>query len=94
MCDKTDDKKQKPAPDAGIKLKEVRKVWGPSEADIIKAFLESHGIASLLRGRVVQSVHPFTADGLGEIRVFVPENDFDQAMKLLNELPDIEDPPD
>jgi len=94
MCDNTDDKNHKPAPDSGIELKEVRKVWGPSEADIIKAFLESHGISSLQRGRVVQSVHPFTADGLGEIRVFVGEKDYDRAMELLNELPDLEEDPD
>jgi hypothetical protein len=94
MCDNTDDKDKKPAPDSGIELKEVRRIWGQSEADIIKTFLESHGISSLQRGRVVQSVHPFTADGLGEIRVFVGDKDYERAMKLLNELPDFEEEPD
>lgn len=91
MCDDKNDKAEKPAPDSGIEFKEIRRVWGPAEADIIKAFLESHGISSLQRGRVVQSVHPFTANGLGEIKVFVGEKDYDRAKELLDELPDFED---
>jgi hypothetical protein len=66
-------------------LKEVHKVWGPVEADVIKSFLESNGISCLLRGKVVQSVHPFSADGLGEIKIFVSKKDYTLAKKLLEE---------
>ncbi|NIM58139.1 MAG: hypothetical protein GTO16_04240 [Candidatus Aminicenantes bacterium] len=66
-------------------LKEVHKVWGPVEADVIKSFLQSHGISCLLRGKVVQSVHPFSADGLGEIKIFVPKKDYALAKKLLKD---------
>ena len=70
-------------------LKEVHTVWGPVEADVIKSFLESNGISCLLRGKVVQSVHPFSADGLGEIKIFVSKKDFALAKKLLkNKLGD------
>lgn len=64
-------------------LKEVHKVWGPVEANVIKSFLKSHGISCLLRGQVVQSVHPFSADGLGEIKIFVSKKDYALAKKLL-----------
>ena len=68
-----------------LRLKEVHTVWGPVEADVIKSFLESHGIPCLLRGKVVQSVHPFSADGLGEIKIFVPKKDYTLAKKLLED---------
>lgn len=71
--------------DPESKLKEVYSVWGPAEAEVIKSFLESNGIACLLKGLVVQSVHPFSADGLGEIKIFVAEKDYDVAKKLISD---------
>ncbi len=71
--------------DPGSKLKEVYSVWGPAEAEVIKSFLESNGIKCLLKGLVVQSVHPFSADGLGEIKIFVAEKDYDIAKKLISD---------
>lgn len=69
--------------DEELKLKELHKVWGPVEAEVIKSFLESHGIQCLLTGKVVQSVHPFSADGLGEIKILVPMKDYQIAKTLL-----------
>jgi hypothetical protein len=66
-------------------LREVYSVWGPAEAEVIKSFLESNGIQSILKGLVVQSVHPFSADGLGEIKIFVLEKDYELARKLITE---------
>ena len=71
--------------DPESKLKEVHSVWGPAEAEVIKSFLESNGITCLLKGLVVQSVHPFSADGLGEIKIFVAEKDYDVAKKLISD---------
>jgi hypothetical protein len=68
-----------------LDLKEVTKVWGPVEAEVIRTFLQSHGITCIFRGQVVQSVHPFSADGLGEIKIVVPEKDYVRAKKLLEE---------
>lgn len=78
---KNDDEKEKK--DHDVKLKEAHKVWGPAEAEVIKSFLESNGIPCILKGLVVQSVHPFSADGLGEIKIFVSEKDYRLAKKLL-----------
>lgn len=78
-------KKKKKSGDQNLNLKEVAKVWGPVEAEVIKSFLQSHGISCLFRGQVVQSIHPFSADGLGEIKIFVPEKDYAQAKQLLKE---------
>lgn len=68
-----------------MKLKEVVKAWGPAEAEVIKSFLESHGISCIFRGKVVQSIHPFSANGLGEIKIFVSEKDYKLAKKLLKD---------
>lgn len=72
--------------DKDLKLKELGKVWGPAEAEVIKSFLESNGISCIFRGLVVQSVHPFSTDGLGEIKILVSEKDYAEAKKLLEEI--------
>ena len=66
-----------------MKLKEVHKVWGQTEAEIIKGFLESQGVPCLLQGRIYQSLYPFDVDGLGEIKIFTSEEDYDLAKELL-----------
>jgi CRISPR/Cas system-associated protein Csm6 len=68
-----------------IKLIEVTTVQGPVEAEVIKSFLESCGISTFLKGLVVQSVHAFSADGLGKIKVMVDEKDYQKAKSLLEE---------
>lgn len=69
--------------DADLELKELCKVWGSAEAEVIKSFLQSNGISCIFRGKVVQSVHPFSADGLGEIKIFVAKKDYSLAKELL-----------
>ena len=84
MSDENSEGKKKTL-EADARIKEVYSVWGPAEAEVIKSFLESHGIQSILKGLVVQSVHPFSADGLGEIKIFVLEQDYELAKKLITE---------
>ena len=66
-----------------VKLKELHSVWGPAEAEVLKSFLDSNGIKCILKGLVVQSVHPFSADGLGEVKIYVKEQDYDKAKELI-----------
>lgn len=80
MAEEKNDKRRK---DVESEFKEVYKAWGSVEAEVIKSFLKSHGIPCLLKGLVVQSVHPFTMDGLGEIKILVPVKDYGVAEKLL-----------
>jgi hypothetical protein len=77
-------KTKKRVPEEDRELKELHKVWGPVEAEVLKSYLESNGIPCILRGQVVQSVHPFSADGLGEIKIFVSKKDYKTAKELLN----------
>jgi len=64
-------------------LRELITVQGPVEAEVIKSLLTSHNIPCLLRGQVVQSVHAFSADGLGKIKVLVSAQDLSTAQKLI-----------
>lgn len=80
-------KKADQSPDKDLELKEVCRVWGPFEADVVKSFLESHGIPCLIRGRMVPFVYPFTVDGLAEFKILVPEKDLETARELLASRP-------
>ena len=80
MADKENKKHPK---ESESEFKEVYKAWGSPEAEVIKSYLESNGIPCLLKGLVVQSVHPFTMNGLGEIKILVPRKDHAAAEQLL-----------
>jgi len=84
-----DSKIKKKSPEEDKELKELHKVWGPVEAEVLKSYLESNGISCIFRGQVVQSVHPFSADGLGEIKIFVSKKDYKTARELLKNKIDI-----
>jgi hypothetical protein len=79
------DDRRDPKDDAD--LAEVARVYGPFEADLIKNLLESHGIASIVRGRTAPFVYPFTVDGLAEFKVFVPRSDLEKARELVAAMP-------
>ena len=77
-------------------LVEVTRVLGPFEADLIKNFLGSHGIASIVRGRTAPFVYPITVDGMAEFKVFVKQTDLEKARDLIvaRPAPDDEDGPE
>jgi len=66
-----------------LDLVELSKVWGPVEAEVIKTMLESYGIPCLMRGQVVQSILPYSVDGMGQIKILVPKKDLANAKKLI-----------
>jgi hypothetical protein len=77
----------KPKADKDLKLRELTRVMGPVEAEVIRNFLESQGIPCILRGQMVQSIYPFSVDGMGELRVMVSEVDYPLALELLAQRP-------
>jgi len=68
-----------------LDLVELCKVWGPAEAEVIKTMLESYGIPCLMRGQVVQSILPYSVDGMGEIKILVPKKDLAKAKSLIEQ---------
>ena len=65
------------------KLVDVYTANGEIEAHIIKGKLESNGIPCMLRSHAAGSVHVFTVDGMGEVKVAVLESQAEEARKLL-----------
>lgn len=65
------------------KLVDVYTANGEIEAHIIKGKLESNGIPCMLRSHAAGSVHVFTVDGMGEVKVAVLASQAEEARKLL-----------
>lgn len=65
------------------KLKEVHSVMGSAEAEVVRSLLASYGIHAIFQTLVVQSVHPFTVNGLGEIKIMVTEEDYKRAKDII-----------
>ncbi len=65
------------------KLVEVYKAANGMEAQVIKSLLESYGITSVLRSNAAPSVHIFTVDGMGEVKVMVLDSDAEEARELI-----------
>jgi len=72
-------------------LAEVTRVYGPFEADLIRNFLGSHGIGSVVRGRTAPFVYPLTVDGLAEFKVLVQKADLEKARELIAARPEPDD---
>lgn len=77
------DDEKAPAVDKDLKLAELCRVQGPVEAEVIKNFLETQGIACILQGQMLQAIYPILVDGLAEIKVMVSEKDLAAAKELL-----------
>lgn len=78
-----EDEKKEIKKERDLELKEIGKVLGLAEAEVIKSLLESQGIDTIFCGQVVPSVLPFSTDGLGEIRILVSEKDYEEAKRIL-----------
>lgn len=79
---------RRPPQDDDSDLVELTRVYGPFEADLIKNFLGSHGIVSIIRGRMAPGIYPFTVDGLAEFKVLVQKSDLEKARDLIAAMPD------
>jgi hypothetical protein len=65
------------------KLVEVYKAQTEMEAQVIKGLLESFGIPSVLKANAAPSVHMFTMDGLGQVKVMVLDSQAEEARELI-----------
>lgn len=74
-------------PSSKSKLKEVRRVWGPAEGEVVKSFLANYGLNCVFLGQANPTSYPIATDGMGEIRIMVAEENYELAMKLLEHIP-------
>ena len=75
--------KRPPATGPAPALVEVRRCRDQSEALVVRALLDGHGIPAVMRGQLVQSVHPFSVGDAGEVTLLVHAVDADRARELL-----------
>jgi hypothetical protein len=78
----TDFSLEKPTNDA-LKAVVVHSVQGSIEAEIVQSCLRACGIESTTQGLATQSVHAFTIDGMGKIKILVMENDIEAARQII-----------
>jgi hypothetical protein len=69
----------------GERLVDVYHASGEVEAYIIKGKLEANGIPCILRSNAAPSVYVFTVDGMGEIKVSVPESMAEDARQVIED---------
>lgn len=63
----------------------IFRTWDDTEAELIRGLLESYGIPCSVISDITHSVVPLTVDGLGEIRLSVPEEAAEEAEGILQE---------
>jgi hypothetical protein len=62
----------------------VTTVQGEIEEQQVRAFLEAHGIPTVVRGEALRKTHAFVLDGLGEVAILVAEEHAADARALLD----------
>jgi hypothetical protein len=65
------------------KLVEVYHARNEMEAQVIKSLLEGFEIPCFLKSNAAPSVHIFTMDGMGEVKVMVLDSMADKARELI-----------
>ena len=72
--------------DSEMKMVVVHTVQGYIEAEIVQACLRSYGIESTTQGLAAQSIHPFTVDGMGKIKILVMEGEAESARQVVTDF--------
>jgi hypothetical protein len=63
--------------------KEICSVAGMAHAKIIEGRLEAEGIPATLKYEAAGVIYAITIDGLGEVKILVPEEDWERAKAVL-----------
>jgi hypothetical protein len=63
----------------------IARAWADSEASVIKSLLESYSIPCHYASELPNRLYPVSAEGLGQIRIFVPASLAEEAKRILEE---------
>ncbi len=66
--------------------KKVAETQGLTEAEIMKSFLESNNITVELKYEAIGKILGITANGLGVVKILVPEEEEEEAKKLIDSI--------
>jgi len=68
------------------KYKLVYKARGEMDAEMIKNFLLSKGIESIMYGESIGKLYGLTNTSLGEVEIYVKNDDINEALSVLKEI--------
>jgi hypothetical protein len=71
------------------KMTTVYRANGDMQAQLIKGILEDCGIPVFLQSLAAPSVHAFVVDGMGEVKILVPENRAEEARAIIEAKEDV-----
>jgi hypothetical protein len=63
----------------------IFQTWNDSEAELVRGILESHGIPCSVSSDITHHLVPLTVDGLGEIRLAVPQEAAEEALRIIQD---------
>jgi hypothetical protein len=63
----------------------IARAWHESEASIIKSLLESYSIPCHYSSELPHRLYPVSAEGLGQIKIFVPSSVAEEAKQILED---------
>ena len=70
-----------------MKYELLAEVYGRLEAELIKSYLEAHGVGvELFQESIGQNIYPTTIDSLGNVQIFVEKEKMQTAASLLEEI--------
>ena len=56
-----------------------------SEASIVSGLLEANGVPSVVSASITHALFPLTVSDLGEVRISVPEDAADEALRIIDD---------
>jgi hypothetical protein len=69
-----------------MKLIQVYSTEGQLEAEMIKGFLEAQGMNVVLNQESIGRTYGLTAGRLGQVKIFVPESQVEEAISILEAM--------
>ena len=65
----------------------LAEVYCRMEAELVKSYLEAHGIdVELFQESIGQNIYPTTLDMLGSVQIFVEKDKLEEALVLFKEI--------
>jgi len=69
-----------------INYRLIHRTNSREEVLVMQSVLEAHGIRCKVQQESIGKLYAIASDGLGETRLFVPEEDAERAMEILDEM--------
>ena len=57
----------------------------PTEAQIVKGYLESNGIRTFIKDEMTAQINNFYSNAIGGVKILVNESDYDKGIQLLKD---------